>query len=140
MLPIKKLIISLSALSFIFASSNALAQQRNVKSSCRLYTTAGLIGKGRCTIKTYIEGNYIMVEVYKSWEQNNEPDRLRFTNRPDCISWQWKSDNGCEEEFWYGDGWSYVSTREDEENGKTRFIYSLGSAYYFQYDGSFPRP
>lgn len=142
MLPIKKLIISLSALSLIFASSNALAQQRNVKSSCRLYTTAGLVEKGKCTIRTYIEGDYIIAEIYKSWEKNNEPTKIRFTNRPDCTSWQWKSDNGCEVELWYGGEleWYYVSAGDDEVNGKKMFTYTLGSAYYLQYDGLFPRP
>ena len=140
MKPIKLFIVSLSVLSFLFTTNNAIAQQRNVKSSCRLYTTAGLVEKGKCTIRTYIEGDYIIAEIYKSWEKNNESTKIRFTNRTDCTSWQWKSDNGCEVELWYGSEWNYVSAGDNEVNGKKMFTYTLGSAYYFQYDGIFPRP
>jgi hypothetical protein len=141
MKPIKLLIVSLSALSLIFTSSNALAQHINVKSSCRIYTSACLVEKGKCTIRTYIEGDYIIAEIYKSWEKNSKPTyKLRFTNRPDCTSWQWESDNGCNVELGYGDEWSYVAAGDNEENGKKTFGYTVGSAYSLQYDGPFPRP
>ncbi len=137
----KILIFSISFLSILFSTNNVLAQQqRNVKSSCRLYTTAGLVEKGKCIIKTYIQGDYIIAEVYKSWEKSNEPTKLRFTNRSDCTSWQWKSENGCAVELWDGGEGGYVSTVENEENGRKRFIYSLGNAYVVEYDGPFPHP
>jgi hypothetical protein len=145
MKPIKLFIVSLSVLSFLFTTNNALAQQRNVKSSCRLYTTAGLIGKGRCTLKTYIEGNYIMVKVYKSWEK--KPDRLRLTNNPQCTRWiPFPSEEETvtcliemklEEEPDWGVGFA----GEHNINGKKQFRYGVGgSGYNFEYDGHLPRP
>ncbi|HYW22113.1 MAG TPA: hypothetical protein VE956_22930 [Nodularia sp. (in: cyanobacteria)] len=144
MLPIKKIIISLSALSLIFTSSNVLAQQRNVKSSCSLHTTAG-ITNGKCIIRTYIEGDYIMVEVYKSWEKI--PDRLRLINTAKCTEWSsypWETEvNQCLAEIQYAgeNDWSFALAGENEINGKKAFNYgSGGSGYHFHYDGPFPRP
>ena len=145
MKPIKLFIVSLSVLSFLFTTNNALAQQRNVKSSCRLYTTAGLIGKGRCTLKTYIEGDYIMVVVYKSWDKR--PDRLRLTNNPKCTRWipSPSEDNivtclvemKLEEEPDWGVGFA----GEYKTNAKKEFVYGVGgSGYAFYYNGPLPRP
>ncbi|ALB39886.1 MULTISPECIES: hypothetical protein [unclassified Anabaena] len=145
MKPIKLFVVSLSVLSFLFTTNNALAQQRNVKSSCRLHTTAGIIGKGRCTIKTYMEGDYIMVVVYKSWDKR--PDRLRLTNNPKCTRWiPFPSEENIvtclvemklEEEPDWGVGFA----GEYETNGKKEFVYGVGgSGYAFYYNGPLPRP
>ena len=141
---IKSFIACLTILSVVFCNHNAIAQQRNVKSSCTLHTTAGDT-KGKCIIRTYIDGDYIMVEVYKSWEKI--PDRLRLTNTVKCTEWNsypWETEvNQCLAEIQYAgeNDWSFALAGENEINGKMEFSYgSGGSGYNLSYDGFFPRP
>lgn len=105
-------------------------------------TTAGIVGRGRCKIKTYVDGNYMMVEVKTPWKDTptGNSDLIRLVNSSLCNFWSYKNSNGCEGDFWYGDRWSYVAAGEDEENGKVKFTYTLGTAYTVTYDGYFPRP
>jgi hypothetical protein len=132
---------SITLLSFFFFVGDALAQEKNVISSCRLITTVGVVERGRCTIKTHIDGNYIMVEAKTPWDDTTGgPDIMRLVNGLSCASWIYKSSKGCEGEFWYGDEWSYVEAEKYEESGKKKFRYSLGTAYTVIYDGSFSRP
>lgn len=136
---------SIGLLSVLSLASEALAQERNVKSSCRLFSTSGVEynyeRKGKCVIKTYLDGDYLMVEVKTPWDSavQGKPDLMRLENKSSCTSWQYAS-NDCSGEFWYGDEWSYIQATEGEKNGRTNFGYSLGNAYIVTYDGPLPRP
>ena len=133
---------SITLLSFFIFVGAAYAQEKNVISSCHLITTLGIIERGRCTIKTYVDGKYIMVQVKTPWDNTvtGEPDIIRLVNRLSCTSWSYKNSDGCEGEFWDGDEWNYVGAGKYVENGKKKFSYTLGTAYTVIYDGPFSRP
>lgn len=101
-----------------------------------------MIGKGKCKIKTYIDGEYIKVEVKTPWKDTptGKSDVMKLVNKPSCNSWIYRSGKGCDVQFWYGNEWSYAGVWEEKENGRDKFNYSLGTAYTVTYDGSFPRP
>lgn len=123
--------------SFLLCES-VIAEQRNVISSCGLSTSAG-VTRGKCIIRTYIDGNYIMIKVEPSWFES--PDEgltlLRVTNNPSCTSWSGFNEKGCIGEAWYGEGWGYASVTDEEG----RFSYGNGgSGFALYYDGPLPRP
>lgn len=143
---VKALVASIALLSGVFVPSNAKAQAvRNVISSCRVETTAGITDRGRCKIKTWIEGDYIIVEVKPSWEK--EASYFKLVNNPNCNSWShYDNNSGCkgvtgDGQSWDEDSGGLVSIGEDEDNqGNPKFHYSFGKAYTLIYDGNFPRP
>ena len=147
---IKTLVASISLLSGVLIHSNAGAQEvRNVISSCHVQTTAGIVERGRCKIKTWTEGDYIIVEIRKSWEK--EPSYFRLVNHPGCSSWKGIGEDidGCEAVEGDGKSWSkddetgLVSFGEyKDEDGKRnpQVIYTYGSAYTFFYHGPLARP
>ncbi|MBD2255005.1 hypothetical protein [Nostoc parmelioides] len=100
-----KLFVTLLGLFSVFTlNSDAIAEQRNVKSSCGLHTTAGDI-KGKCTLKIFIEGKYIMIQVIPSWRKSSEDDALMFLrleNNQSCKKWDGFNENGCKGEAWDG--------------------------------------
>lgn len=136
---VKTFVISVGILSTIFLGNNALAEQRNVISSCGLGTTAGYI-RGKCIIKTYIEGDYIMIQVIPSWRKSPEDDELTFLrveNSPSCTRWTGFNEDGCKGEVWYGTDWGYAII----DSSEGRFGYGMGgSGFSFHYDGPLPRP
>ena len=133
----KSFFMSLGILSTIFLSSNALAEQRNVISSCSLHTTAG-DSRGKCIIKTHIDGDYIMIQVIPQGLFNMEDNGLlRVSNNPSCTIWTGFNEDGCKGEVWDGTDWTYAVINASEG----RFGYgSGGSGFAFYYDGPLPRP
>lgn len=133
---IANLLASVTVLPFLLLGNDVQAQERNFKSSCS-YTGTGGIGmnwgeRGKCTVKTYVKGDYLIVEVNTSWEEGKK-EILRLKNDPSCKFWSSVDGNGCKGEYWYGNetGWSYITASEDRKS----FGYSLGNAYMFSYDG-----
>ncbi len=142
---LKSLVAFVALLSGVFVLSNAQAQEvRNVISSCRLETTAGITDRGRCKIKTWIEGDYIIVEIKPSWEK--EVSYFKLANNPNCKTWSYYNDSGCKGVSGDGQSWDeefggLVSIGEHEDaQGNPKFHYSFGRAYTLIYDGKFPRP
>ena len=143
MISMKKIIANLLALitvsPLLFMNSSVSAQERNFKSSCSYEGTGGVENNwgetGKCQIKTYVKGDYLIVEVTTSWGEG-EPDIIRLENDPSCDYWSSIKGNGCKGEFRYGNEWGYVTAGESE----TSFGYSLGNAYMFSYDGPLLRP
>jgi len=132
-------------LSGVFVLGNAQAQEvRNVISSCHVETTAGITDRGRCKIKTWIEADYIIVEIKSSWEK--EATYFKLVNNPNCKTWSHYNDSGCQGASGDGQSWDeetggLVSIGENEDaQGNPKFQYSYGSAYTLIYDGKFPRP
>jgi|GEM_PF-3911876 len=119
--------------------SKTLAEQRNVISSCELHTSAGDV-RGKCVIKTHLEGNYIMIQVIPSWRKTPEDDELtylRVENNPSCAGWNGFNEQGCKGEVWESTGWGYASIHDSE--GK--FSYGIGGpGFVLYYDGPLPRP
>lgn len=139
--------VFISLLSIFPLAGKALSQERNVKSSCRLFSTSGAEysseQRGKCTIKTYLDGDYLMVEVRTPWDNSateGRNDLIRLKNNSSCTSWRDDSSDECYGAFRYSDDWGYVQVSESEENGRNKFIYSLGNAYIVTYDGPLPRP
>ncbi len=135
---LKTLIISVIFLSSFSSSRNALAEQKNVISSCSLHTTAGET-RGRCTIRTYIDGDYIMIKVIPSWfkSSDDEPTFLRVTNNPSCQRWSGFDEDGCKGELLDGTEWGYATVHTSDGH----FSYGVGgSGFALYYDGSLPRP
>ncbi len=139
---LKTLVISLGFISSFLLGRNALAEQRNVVSSCRIHTTAGET-KGKCIIRTYIDGDYIMIQVVPSWFKSPDdgPTLLRVMNNPSCTHWSGFDENGCKGELLYGtddsNDWGYASVTASEG----RFSYGIGgSGFALWYDGPLPRP
>lgn len=141
-----KLIFSSLALMFVSSASDVLAQERNVISSCRMMSSSGAYHlheeRGKCVIKTRVEGDYIVVNVKVPWQTTGSSDILRLANNPLCTSWSYMNSEGCSSEYWYGTdtGWSYGGAWEEVDNGRIRFKYSLGNAYLVEYHGPLPRP
>ena len=144
MISMKKIIANLLALitvsPVLFLNSSVLAQERNFKSSCGYEGTGGVDSnwgeRGKCQIKTYVKGDYLIVEVTTSWFEG-EKHILRLENDPSCDYWSSIEGNGCKGGYWGGgDQWDYVTAGED----KTSFGFSLGNAYMFSYDGPLLRP
>jgi hypothetical protein len=141
----KKVIANLIALitvsPILLFNSSVLAQERNFKSSCGYSSTSGVEysyeERGKCTVKTYVQGDYLIVEVKSSWKKG-EKETLRLENKPSCKFWSSTEGNDCKGEYWYDDntGWSYITATEDRNS----FGYSLGNAYMFSYDGPLLRP
>ncbi|MBD2471561.1 hypothetical protein [Nostoc sp. FACHB-145] len=146
MIKTKGFLISLSFLTLAFFPNIAQAQAvRNVISSCRVLTTAGIVESGKCKIKTWLQNDYIIVEVKKSWEE--ELSYFRLTNNPQCKNWGPTMDDNNPCKAVTGDGQSWdeesivVSIGEYiEENSNPKFGYSFGRAYTLIYDGSFVIP
>lgn len=143
---VKALVTSITLLFGVLPPSTAQAQAvRNVISSCHVETTAGIIEKGRCKIKTWVEGEYIIVEIKKSWEGYKNPRYFRLTNDANCKYWSYfkhDDDDNClvraiDSDEW--DGIVGIGESEDEE-GTKQFGYYYGRAYMFTYHGSLPRP
>jgi hypothetical protein len=143
---IKAFLIFISLLSPIFLANIVQAQRvRNVTSSCSVLTTAGITERGKCKIKTWLEGNYIIVEVKKSWDR--EPSYFRLTNNPECNLWgpALDNDNPCKAVTGDGKSWDEESIvvgigEHTDENGNKTFGYSFGRAYNLFYDGPFVIP
>lgn len=144
---ITHLLASITLLPVFLLDSNVLAQERNFKSSCSYAGTSGVeytYGKrGKCIIKTYVSGDYLIVEVKSSWEE--EKRIMRLENKPNCSEWRDLSEsqyqyssNVCHGQYWHGDslGWGYIVAVKD----KNSFGYSLGNAYMFSYDGPLLQP
>ncbi|MBW4600993.1 MAG: hypothetical protein KME29_15710 [Calothrix sp. FI2-JRJ7] len=144
------MVASISLLSGVLIHSNADAQEvRNVISSCHVETTAGVVERGRCKIKTWAEGDYIIVEIRNSWEGYKEPTYFRLVNNPNCSSWRGigGDEDDCKAVGRYDNSWNEeenglvsIGEYKDDENSNPRFIYTYGRAYTFFYHGSFPRP
>lgn len=149
MIKVKALVASIALLSEMLVPSNAEAQEvRNVISSCHVETTAGVVDRGKCKIKTWVEGDYIIVEIRKSWKGYKEPDYFRLINNPNCRSWSGisKREDGCQAVSGDGQSWNeeeggLVSIGEDESNkGNHQLYYTYGTAYTFFYHGILPKP
>ncbi|BAZ19093.1 hypothetical protein NIES4071_109780 (plasmid) [Calothrix sp. NIES-4071] len=149
---IKALVASITLLSGMLIHSNADAQDvRHVVSSCHVETTAGVVERGRCDIKTWAEGDYIIVEIRESWNWSKEPTYFRLVNYPGCSSWRgigWDEDN-CKAVEGDGKSWSkddetglvsFGEYKDEDGKGNPQVIYTYGRAYTFFYHGPFPRP
>ncbi len=136
---LKTLVISIGFISSFLLGRNALAEQRNVVSSCGLHTSAGET-RGKCIIRTYIDGDYIMIKVEPSWFKSPDdgPTFLRVTNNPSCTSWSGFNEDGCKGEVSMdGTDWEYASVTASEGE----FVYGMGgSGFALYYDGPLPRP
>lgn len=143
---IKAFLILLSLLSPVFFTNIVQAQKvRNVISSCYVLTTAGITDRGKCKIKTWLESDYIIVEVKTSWDR--EPSYFRLINNPQCKIWgsALDNDNPCKAVTGDGKSWDEESIvvsigEHTDENGNPKFGYSFGSAYTLTYDGPFVIP
>ena len=139
---IANLLVPVKVIPFLLIGNDVLAQERNFKSSCTKSSTTGArysyTEKGKCQIRTYIEGNYIIVEVNTSWG-GGEKEIIRLENNPSCQYWSWSDtvDAECKAGI-AGDGssWSYVTASEDAKS----FHYGTGNIYMVDYDSPLLRP
>jgi hypothetical protein len=144
---IKGLLASTGILSTILLSTPVQAQeQTNTTSSCSIGNHMGIENRGKCIIRSKVDGNYIYVKIEKSWES---PDYFRLTNSPACNTWYMKpiSDmkDGCEVEQKYDIyGWDTGVMKfgvYKDENGNETLYYAYGDkANSFHYQGPFKRP
>ncbi len=75
------MVASIILLFAVLPPSTAQGQAvRNIISSFHIGTTAGIIEKGRCKIKTWVEGEYIVAEIRSYWEGYKNPKYFRLTN------------------------------------------------------------
>ncbi|MDY6897245.1 MAG: hypothetical protein SWZ49_04110 [Cyanobacteriota bacterium] len=143
---IKGLLASTGILSTLMLSNPAQAQkQTNTASSCYEQTTSGVVNKGKCIIRSKVDGKYIYIKVEKSW---GEADYFRLTNSSNCKTWRMKSisdmGDGCTVEQkdkvnGWGEGVIRFITGKDD-NGNESVIYTHGRGYGLHYQGAFKRP
>ena len=126
---IANLLASVTVLPFLLLGNDAQAQE-NFTSSCSKAGSSGVMHgykeKGKCQVKTYVKGNYMIVEITASWGEG-EKEILRLENNPSCNYWSTIDEDGCKGEVGGNDGeWGgYVTAGKDE----TGFGYSFGNAY-----------
>lgn len=132
----------MTVLPFLLMGNEVIAQERNFKSSCSYASTSGAMHfyevRGKCQIKTYVRGDYLIVEVTNSWDETNK-ETIRLENDPSCDYWSWSNtlDADCKAGFKGDDNsWSYVNASENEKS----FHYGMGNIYMFTYDGPLLRP
>lgn len=130
---IANLLVPVTVLPFLLIGNDVLAQERNFKSSCSLTSRWSATDinteKGKCQIKTYIEGDYLIVEVNTPWGEA-EKDIIRLKNNPSCQYWSW-SDTEVECK-----SFTPYTASEDANS----FHYGMGNAYMVDYDGPLLRP
>jgi hypothetical protein len=150
---------------FTVEAGNVNSQEvRNVISSCRLGTTAGL-WEGRCTLRTWFDRNWLIVQIEqdlvltgpntrlgeRAGRTLEETKTIRLTGSSRCQSWAassgyWSnfSDPGCLAQDLGNDGWmessGIVGVSENSDNGRVEFTYTAGNAYMFTYHGELPYP
>lgn len=143
---IKGVLAFTGIISTLLLSTPVQAQkQTNTVSSCYEHTTLGVTNQGKCIIRSKVEGEYIYVNVEKSW---GETDYFRLTNSFSCKTWKMKAisdmEDGCKveqksEDYGWGEGVIYFITGTDD-NGNETVVYTHGRAYGLHYQGKFKRP
>ena len=127
----KKIIAILASATFLpfLVLENDAQAQENFSNFCSKAGTSGVMHgykeEGKCQVKTYVEGDYLVVEVSASWNEG-EKEIIRLKNDTSCEYWS-TTDDDCKAEVGSDSGeWGgYVTAGKDE----TGFGYSFGNAY-----------
>ena len=125
---IANLLASVTVMPFLLIGNKVQAQVENFTNFCSKAGSSGVMHgykeEGNCQVKTYVEGDDLIVGVTASWNQG-EKEIIRLKNNTSCNYWS-TPDDDCKAEVGGNDGWGgYVTAGKDE----TGFGYSFGNAY-----------